>query len=186
TKLRYDPSNQSLRGRWLSDNCKETGEIVLFRSDIPFNFYENNQGAYASIQEITTILASNVTRVPEERESVVNRRIEIEPINFVFGSAKLTSESRSYISSTLVKFLKEARNIKLRISGHTDNVGEDGTNLQLSIKRAEAVAKYIAQNGIASSRLSHEGFGESKPVAKNTTSEGRRKNRRVEIKIEEE
>ena len=186
TKLRYDPSTQSLRGKWLADNCKETGEVVLFRSDVPFNFYENKQGSFASIQEITTILASNVSRVPEERESVVNRRIEIEPINFVFGSAQLTTESKNYIRSTLVKFMKEARNIKLRISGHTDNVGEDATNLQLSIKRAKAVASYIAQNGISNSRLSHEGFGESKPVAQNSTIEGRRRNRRVEINIEEE
>ena len=184
-KLRYDPSNQSLRGKWLADNCKETGEVILFKSDIAFNFYDNKSGPDASIEEIASILASNRTRAPEERESVNNRRINIEPITFVFGSTQLTSESRNYIKSTLVNFLKEANSIKLRISGHTDNVGEDATNLQLSINRAKAVANYIAQNGIESNRLSHEGFGESKPIANNSTQEGRRKNRRVEINIEE-
>ena len=186
TKLRFDPSEQALRGRWLADNCKEDGEIVLFRSENPFNFYENQQGAYASLDEITTILASNVTKVPEQRESVVNRRIDIDPISFVFGSSQLTTSSEDYLNNTLVPFLKKAQQIKLKISGHTDDVGDDAINLRLSIERAQSVAKYIQGKSIAEERLQYEGFGESKPIADNKSSEGRSKNRRVEIKIIEE
>jgi outer membrane protein OmpA-like peptidoglycan-associated protein len=72
---------------------------------------------------------------------------------------------------------------KLQISGHTDNVGDDDSNLILSKKRAEAVKNYLITKGIATERLMVEYFGETKPVADNTTSEGRAKNRRVEMKI---
>jgi len=66
------------------------------------------------------------------------------------------------------------------IEGHTDNTGSDQYNLQLSQKRAESVRQYLINNfSIAPDRLSAKGFGESRPIASNTTREGRRKNRRV-------
>jgi outer membrane protein OmpA-like peptidoglycan-associated protein len=71
----------------------------------------------------------------------------------------------------------------LTISGHTDNVGDDNKNMQLSIDRAIAVGKYITDKGIDSSRITTQGFGETKPIADNKTSKGRTENRRVEFEI---
>ena len=72
---------------------------------------------------------------------------------------------------------------KLQITGHTDNVGADNTNLILSKKRAEAVKNYLSGKGIEAARFEVLYFGESKPIADNSTPEGRQRNRRVEMKI---
>ena len=72
---------------------------------------------------------------------------------------------------------------KLEITGHTDNAGDDDSNLILSKKRAEAVKTYLVGKGIDTSRFVILYFGESKPIADNSTAEGRAKNRRVEMKI---
>jgi outer membrane protein OmpA-like peptidoglycan-associated protein len=72
---------------------------------------------------------------------------------------------------------------KLEISGHTDNVGEDNANLVLSKKRSESLKNYLVSKGINADRLATFYFGETKPIADNNTPEGRKKNRRVEMKI---
>lgn len=186
TNLRYNPKDKSLRGRWLSDNCKENGEVVLFKSKLPFNFYANKQGTYASMEEIKGILVNNKNKPKEEKKSLVNRKIEINPITFVFGSGVLSAKSQNYLINTVVPFMNEVKSLKFRVEGHTDNVGDDGTNLQLSLARAKAVVNFLVLNGIQRSRLAFEGFGESKPITENQTQEGRRENRRVEINIEDE
>jgi outer membrane protein OmpA-like peptidoglycan-associated protein len=69
----------------------------------------------------------------------------------------------------------------LTISGHTDDVGSDVTNLTLSEQRAEACRKFIVATGISATRISSAGYGESQPVGENTSVEGRRLKRRVEF-----
>ena len=72
---------------------------------------------------------------------------------------------------------------RLKISGHTDNIGNPKTNLLLSKKRAEAVKNYLVSKGIAADRFKVEWFGGTKPVTNNKTEEGKKKNRRVEMMI---
>ena len=74
-------------------------------------------------------------------------------------------------------------NIKVQISGHTDNTGTDEYNMQLSLDRAKAVADYLISKGIDAKRLTWRGYGASKPVADNTTEEGRAMNRRTEFTV---
>ena len=69
----------------------------------------------------------------------------------------------------------------IKISGHTDNVGNDNSNMQLSKERSEAVKNYLIQKGVDESRIIALWFGESQPIESNDTNEGRQKNRRVEI-----
>ena len=68
-------------------------------------------------------------------------------------------------------------------TGHTDSVGTDAYNQKLSVRRADAVKKYLVSKGIADSRIQLEGKGESQPVADNKTDDGRAKNRRVQIEV---
>ncbi|QRK10424.1 OmpA family protein [Archangium violaceum] len=72
---------------------------------------------------------------------------------------------------------------KVRIEGHTDNQGQADYNMDLSQRRANAVAKYLESKNVAASRLEPRGFGQTRPIASNDTKEGRAKNRRVEFKI---
>jgi outer membrane protein OmpA-like peptidoglycan-associated protein len=83
----------------------------------------------------------------------------------------------------LAEVLIKRTNWNLQISGHTDNVGEDNANMVLSKKRAEALKSYMISKGITETRLMVQFFGETKPIADNNTAEGRKKNRRVEMKI---
>jgi OOP family OmpA-OmpF porin len=68
-------------------------------------------------------------------------------------------------------------------TGHTDSVGTDAYNQKLSVRRADAVKKYLVSKGIADNRIQIEGKGESQPVADNKTDDGRAKNRRVQIEV---
>ena len=71
--------------------------------------------------------------------------------------------------------------MKVRIEGHTDNVGDKTANQGLSERRAQAVIGWLVAHGINGGRLSARGYGDSKPVADNSTDEGRARNRRVEL-----
>lgn len=83
----------------------------------------------------------------------------------------------------MASVLKIDRGLKLEISGHTDNTGDKAHNEKLSEARAQAVVKaLVAKYGIDAKRLTAKGYGDSKPVAPNTTDDNKAKNRRVELK----
>jgi outer membrane protein OmpA-like peptidoglycan-associated protein len=77
----------------------------------------------------------------------------------------------------------ELGEIRLEVSGHTDNQGSADLNRRLSTERAEAVKSYLEANGVAPERLEARGFGPDKPVADNRTAAGRSKNRRIEFRL---
>jgi outer membrane protein OmpA-like peptidoglycan-associated protein len=79
--------------------------------------------------------------------------------------------------------LKDYPEIKIEVSGHTDNIGSAEYNKELSENRAKAVVDYLTQNGIDNNRLTYVGFGFEKPLKSNETEEGRQANRRSEFRI---
>ena len=103
-------------------------------------------------------------------------------IFFDFDKATLRPESTSELER-LMKFLNDIPSMKIEIAGHTDSKGADDYNLKLSANRAQAVVDHLTKNGIASSRLTAKGYGETKPIAGNDTDEGRQLNRRTEFEI---
>lgn len=102
-------------------------------------------------------------------------------IFFENNSDKLKVASLSQLDE-LAKILLRYEGANLTIEGHTDSVGADAFNMTLSQKRAESVRQYLIGKGISDYKLTATGMGESKPVASNTTSLGKAKNRRVELK----
>jgi outer membrane protein OmpA-like peptidoglycan-associated protein len=110
---------------------------------------------------------------------------QIIPLNNVFfNTAEWILLPASFVElDKYVAYLKEKSNLKVEISGHTDNIGSDADNQLLSENRARAVVEYFVQNGISPERLTYKGYGSTKPIAGNQTDEGRAKNRRVEMKI---
>jgi outer membrane protein OmpA-like peptidoglycan-associated protein len=104
--------------------------------------------------------------------------------NILFDFDKSTLRPESYVElEKLYKFLIENPNLIIEIGGHTDNKGTKEYNLLLSEKRAKAVYDYLISKNINPSRLKYKGYGDTKPIADNTTEEGRQLNRRTEIKI---
>lgn len=112
----------------------------------------------------------------------VNQSYRVNDINFASKSAEITKASE-YILDELITFLKENPTIRIRIEGHTDNVGQLADNMALSNDRAFTVMQYLQGKGIAPARLSFKGLGPTKPVASNDTPEGRARNRRTEFVI---
>ncbi len=113
---------------------------------------------------------------------VANASVVLKNIFFDTKSAELKPESLIEIDQVL-QLLKENPTIKIRIEGHTDNVGKPEDNLALSRKRAAAVVQYLQSKGADITRLSAAGYGETQPIAENNTEEGRAKNRRTEMKV---
>jgi outer membrane protein OmpA-like peptidoglycan-associated protein len=101
-------------------------------------------------------------------------------IHFDSDSADLRPDSTPALQQ-VVALLTAQSSLKLNIEGHTDSTNSDAYNLDLSRRRAQAVVEWLSKNGVAASRLSAHGYGSSRPVADNTTPQGRALNRRVEI-----
>ncbi|MGQ9619882.1 MAG: OmpA family protein [Bacteroidales bacterium] len=101
-------------------------------------------------------------------------------INFDTGKSNIRDESKPVIQQ-IVQMLKSNPDLKLSIEGHTDNTGNPASNKILSEERAKAVVSALINEGIAPERLSTSGYGQDKPVADNSTEEGRARNRRVEL-----
>ena len=112
----------------------------------------------------------------------VGSKIILKNIFFDFDKATLRSESATELDR-LVKLLIDVPTMKIEISGHTDNVGSDNYNKQLSEDRAKAVVEYLIEKGIDEDRLTYAGYGETQPIADNDTEEGRQVNRRTEFKV---
>jgi len=105
------------------------------------------------------------------------------PILFEFNSAQLRPEGRTLLDKLGVALkTPELDTFRFSVEGHTDSVGSATYNQQLSMRRADAVKSYLTDSGVPSERLETDGMGEAQPVAPNDSSQGRQRNRRVEIK----
>lgn len=105
----------------------------------------------------------------------------VDAIQFEFGKSTIKRASHTYLDE-LAKTLTET-GMKVEVKGHTDNVGSEDFNMQLSKNRAEAVVKYLVKKGVPSSNLTYSYYGMSRPLADNDTEDGRKLNRRVEFEI---
>jgi outer membrane protein OmpA-like peptidoglycan-associated protein len=108
--------------------------------------------------------------------------VVLKNIFFDTDKYELKPESRSELEN-LINLLQTNGNIKIEISGHTDNDGTPEYNLVLSNNRAKAVYNYLIGQGISAVRLTHQGYGLTKPIDTNETGQGRANNRRTEFKV---
>lgn len=103
-----------------------------------------------------------------------------ETVLFDYNSDVLRGDAGATLTK-VAALLKHFSKAKIGVQGHTDNTGSSATNADLSNRRANSVADALAADGVAKSRMTIKGFGESRPIASNGTVAGRQKNRRVEI-----
>ena len=122
--------------------------------------------------------------VEQEAEVVEEllQTLDLSGITFTFGSNEITPEGK-LILDEVVAVLSKHTEFNVAIEGHTDSVGNEDLNQQLSQLRAQAVLEYIINSGIQTERLSAEGFGESLPIYDNDTAQGRALNRRIEFNV---
>jgi outer membrane protein OmpA-like peptidoglycan-associated protein len=128
-------------------------------------------------KELEKVPGADVQQVGDELVVTFNN-----PILFDTDSSMLKSDARSLLDH-VASVLEQYPDTDVIVKGHTDNTGSETHNLQLSERRSAAVRNYLLTRGVSSERLRSMGFGESMPVAENTTESGRQQNRRVELQI---
>ena len=140
------------------------------------NAYREADGFFRFAKEAEVII------LKEEEKQVMKKAFE----NLEFKSTSDIILTSSFTSlNELAQLMAANPSWKLRISGHTDNVGNAASNMDLSKRRSESVKKYLVSKGIAADRFEVQYFGAEKPIAPNETTEGRARNRRVEMLLVE-
>ncbi len=133
---------------------------------------------------------SLVNVMPDEPFTI---KVALQPVNpgeiltlknifFETASAEILPISEPELNK-VVDLMQKNPNMKIKVNGHTDNVGADADNLKLSQNRSVSVKNYLVSKGIDASRITYQGYGETKPIDANTTEIGRANNRRTEIEI---
>ncbi len=108
--------------------------------------------------------------------------ISLPGVNFDTGSDRLLPGFEDLIVYA-AETLKKHPELRIEVAGHTDDVGDATMNQGLSDRRAKTVMDYLIRYGVDPARLAFRGYGESQPIANNTTKEGRAQNRRVELRV---
>lgn len=181
----------------LSGNFQATteGEYLLIGNFYPdsltkfrFAWKDPLNFAYYYIDDVLVKKLEPILPVPIKDDDLTRQplkegeTITLKNIFFEFDKAELLP--RSYVElNKLQKIMKDNPRMQIEIAGHTDTLGGNDYNLQLSRKRAQAVSEYLNRKGIDRTRTRFRGYGSSKPVATNETDEGRQQNRRVEFMI---
>ena len=132
------------------------------------------------MQEMSNSQSAEVKNIPDGPKSYKR----IFNLNVLFPTAQweLDNGDKKELD-ILMKQLKNNPNMKIELAAHTDNVGDDASNMHLSQQRANSVRDYLVEKGIEINRLMPKGYGEKKPVATNDTAEGRTLNRRTECRV---
>ncbi len=129
-----------------------------------------------------TVPGAEVTTINEGQAIEVTFDGMGDGITFPTNSAELSATSKANLSK-MIEVFNEFPDTYLNVSGHTDDKGADEYNMKLSERRANSVSSYLIAQGIASSKITTEWFGETKPRVTNDSDENRAKNRRVQILI---
>ena len=110
------------------------------------------------------------------------RTFTLDNVFFDSGKSTLRAESNKELNE-LVEYMTLKKTLVIEIAGHTDNVGAADANQKLSEERANAVKQYLQKKGIAAERVRAKGYGDTQPIADNSTAAGKQKNRRTEVHI---
>lgn len=132
--------------------------------------------------KFTSEVADTVFSKPVPEAFAVNKNYILSNIQFEFNSHKLIKESLNALDP-VISFMISNPDVNIEVSGHTDDQGSDKYNITLSQRRANAVAEYLRIKGVDSKRIKTYAYGKQRPLVPGTSEEGRKQNRRVEVKF---
>lgn len=131
------------------------------------------------IKELKEQTAGSGIDVSQQGDGIL---VNLPDVTFAVDSTTISPAFQASLDKVAQSMIQYPDSL-IDVYGHTDSTGSDAYNLDLSKRRADAVARYLTMRGVSSSRIQTQGMGESYPVADNATAEGRAQNRRVEVKI---
>ena len=174
--------NALQNANWTIDFQSPNGQITAHKGS-DYLFLDNmNAGFYYQTIVHLKEMQQEVTADAAALDSAINQdgHVAVYGIHFDTGKADILPDSQSTLNE-IVKLMQQDAALRLRIEGHTDNQGNASANQTLSEKRAQSVVAWLTAHGVPAARLTAKGFGQTKPVADNSTEDGRAKNRRVEL-----
>jgi OmpA-OmpF porin, OOP family len=135
-----------------------------------------------TVNNLLTVAGQKALTAEEAKTQVkLNEVIAGKIIEFETGSDKLTAKGTAVLDEMIPTLKGSSDN--LQIEGHTDNAGNASKNLDLSKRRSESVKRYLTEKGLDAQRFTPVGFGQEKPIADNSTAEGKQRNRRIEFQV---
>lgn len=159
--------------------------LVVLPAGRTYSVSTNKEGFFFYSQRFdvsTTSFFKEIKKDIQLRPIEKGAKIVLNNIFFETGKATLSGESRLELQRA-IELMKKNPSMVIEIGGHTDNVGDDASNMRLSYDRAKSVRDYLINGGVAASRLQAKGYGKASPVADNNTEDGRQTNRRTEFVI---
>ena len=170
--------------------------IIVYKNEKTTEFKIKSKSFYKKIKPVSETLRTELSKNLEKEFSKEDKKnrpsvekknselvIQLPDILFEFDSSELTSESKKILEN-IAEILQKQKGINLHIRGYTDNIGTKNYNENLSRERSQRVAAFLMKKmEIPSENVTFRGFGSENPIASNSTADGRKKNRRVEIVI---
>lgn len=185
-------------GTYITGNRKFSGIEIKATLGVPFSIFKKKAKATpvvpvtpivnqivkdtVVIKEKPCYTLEEIIEMVEKNESVIGKTIcAIDVINFDFAKSDIKMESFEYLDKLAAILI--VTQVRVEVKGHTDNVGSEEVNMELSKERAKAVVRYLIREGVDKDKISYSYYGMSKPLTTNDTEEGRTMNRRVEFEI---
>lgn len=167
--------------RFTADNTEESEQLEEEREDHSVKTAEENsnfQDEEKDPQDEITVKteAGVITYLPHELEDLTYN------FQFDFDDYNLNQEDEQYIKE-MTEIIRQNKKVKVKLTGHTDNIGTDEYNMELAFERAKKIGIILLKNGVPKRKIKLVSKGESEPISTNDTSEGRAKNRRVQMQL---
>ena len=171
-----------LKAKMMQDSIEAAAKLAADAASV---MYEKTLGSgFKLLGATSTGIESQLVGFIEDNTKVVDKETWFNFDRLLFDSAKSTLQPSSQEQLVnIAEILKAFPNVKIKIGGYTDNVGDDKANMKLSSERANTVMSELVKLGINKSRLESEGYGKEHPVASNDTEEGRQQNRRIAVRV---
>lgn len=180
-ELKYDDSTGYIKGDFRSSDCRnKIGKVILFRTDEEFNDEEKFTSTHYWKQQFVRDYEKGFP-APEIREKE-RENFVFEPIYFDHDKSEIRTEHFVYLNK-MARILDGIHDLRVEVIGHTDAVGTDEYNIELSKRRAKAIKDYFKSQGIQPDKLEIDFKGERQPVDNNNTPEGKQNNRRVDFRF---
>ncbi len=184
--------------KWVNEQVSEFGQVTNTKIHEVQDTVEKNQKEISDLQANQEALAADLAKVSETAKEAMARAdaagvlamgkflyeatITDNDVTFGFNKAGLSDDAKAQLDEFAAVVLAVEGEAFIEIQGNTDNIGSEGYNLELGYKRAEAAMRYLnMEQGIPMFRMNVISYGEYKPIADNSTKEGRAQNRRVTL-----
>jgi outer membrane protein OmpA-like peptidoglycan-associated protein len=180
-KGEYNELTGYLSGVFISNSCKRlAGKFILYRDTTTFRYKEEKLISHVWRDVLLKDIKAGYN-APEIRK-FERDNFKFYPIYFDHDKTEIKEEFHSYLLK-MIRVVNGHSDLRIQITGHTDDVGSDIYNIDLSKRRAKSIEDFFKANGLELTKLKIDFKGETEPIDNNQTEEGKRKNRRVDFKF---